>query len=271
VADKTDLPLRGDEPMGPLGDFDLGEASRPPAPVPGVRGRRRHDPDFDPRVTPPGQARARANELPLFVETPRDETPLVRPAAAEAPLSVRRSTPPAAKARPRPTPRPIEPETPQPELLPMNATDAVLGPPAQSAEGSVAGVASRVGAAVLDWLLLTGLDIAVVYFTLRVCRLDSAELSVLPWIPMAGFLLLLNGGYLSLLTAASGQTIGKMAFGLRVVSGDDQPLAPGQAVLRTIVFLVSAAPAGLGLLPALFDHARRGLHDRLARTRVVHS
>jgi len=28
-------------------------------------------------------------------------------------------------------------------------------------------------------------------------------------------------------------------------------------------------PAGLGLLPVLFDHDHRGLHDRFAGTRVV--
>jgi uncharacterized RDD family membrane protein YckC len=32
---------------------------------------------------------------------------------------------------------------------------------------------------------------------------------------------------------------------------------------------VSALPAGLGFFPAFFGQDRRGLHDRLADTRVV--
>ena len=39
--------------------------------------------------------------------------------------------------------------------------------------------------------------------------------------------------------------------------------------LRTLVWVVLAVPAGLGLLTALFSSDHRGLHDRCAGTRVV--
>ena len=84
----------------------------------------------------------------------------------------------------------------------------------------------------------------------------------------------MNGGYLSTFVAATGQTIGKMAAGTRVIPAD--PAAPatervtfGQAVVRAAGYLVSALPVGLGFLPAFFGHERRALHDRLADTRVV--
>jgi uncharacterized RDD family membrane protein YckC len=78
-----------------------------------------------------------------------------------------------------------------------------------------------------------------------------------------------NGGYLVAFTAG-GQTLGKMAAGIRVVpAADDAPLDLGRAFLRTLMWGVLAIPAGLGFLTALFSRDHRGLHDRFAGTRVV--
>jgi uncharacterized RDD family membrane protein YckC len=61
-----------------------------------------------------------------------------------------------------------------------------------------------------------------------------------------------------------------MAAGIRVVAGDDdRSLDVSCAVKRTMMSLLLAVPAGLGLLPTLFDRQHRGLHDRFAGTRVV--
>jgi uncharacterized RDD family membrane protein YckC len=263
-----DLPLRSTELAGPLADFDLGEARRPPRVTPAARMmKRRQDPSLDPGVRP-----ASDSDLPLFGELLPDEAPLVRSSAPSAPLSVRRSTPAPTRSRPSAVSR--VPDR-QPDLsLPLDsmASEAVAGSPSlpgRETGGEVAAVGPRIGAAALDWLMLLALDVAVVYFTLRVSRLALADVLLLPPAPLVAFLLLLNGGYLVLFTAASGQTIGKMAFGLKVVSAEDGPVTMGRALVRVVVFLISALPAGLGLLPAAFDHARRGLHDRLADTRVV--
>ena len=119
-----------------------------------------------------------------------------------------------------------------------------------------------------------GIDLVVVYFTLKICDLTFAQVLTLPMAPLVSFLVLLNGGYLSTFVAAGGQTIGKMAAGIRVIPAD--PAAPlservsfGQAVVRAAGYLVSALPVGLGFLPAFFGQERRALHDRLADTRVV--
>jgi uncharacterized RDD family membrane protein YckC len=89
------------------------------------------------------------------------------------------------------------------------------------------------------------------------------------------FLLILNGGYFVMFTAATGQTIGKMAADIRVVGAPDatdaQPRVTfGRALVRAAAYLASLLPAGLGFLPAFIgprDH--RALHDRIAGTRVV--
>jgi uncharacterized RDD family membrane protein YckC len=267
--DDQELPLRADEALGPMSDFDLGPASRPPAPTPNAKARRRHDPAFDPGIDSAEPAKPTGAEpvLPLFGELETEEQlPVVRP-ASPVPLAVRRGAPPLVKARPRPTPRPPEDE-PEP-LLPIEQGRETAGDAVLPSSSDAPGLGRRAAAGALDAALLAGLDALVVYFTMRVCRLDMSEWTILPWPPVVAFLLFIDLGYLALMTAVSGQTVGKIALHLKVVSGDASPVTTGQAVARALFLAVGAAPVGLGLLPACFDRARRGLHDRLARTRVV--
>jgi uncharacterized RDD family membrane protein YckC len=109
------------------------------------------------------------------------------------------------------------------------------------------------------------------YLTLKVCGLGLAAIAVIPLAPFVSFLLLIAGGYFTVFIAANGQTIGKMAAGLKVVpaDADTSRVSVGHAVLRAAAYLVSALPAGLGFLPALVGDDRRAIHDRLAATRVV--
>jgi uncharacterized RDD family membrane protein YckC len=227
-----------------------------------------------------GAAAAPARELPLFGDGLSGDAPLVRQSAPSQPLSVRRSTPPA-RSRPSSAPRRADvrpaPELPlpAPSFTTLGLADRTGAATASDTVGraagsrQVAGIGPRLGAAAVDWLMLLGLDLAVLYFTLRVSRLDTAEVTLLPALPLLAFLLLLNGGYLAMFTAAGGQTLGKMLFRLRVVSSADEPVSIGRSLARAAGCFVSVLPAGMGLLPAVFDRGRRGLHDRLAGTRVI--
>jgi uncharacterized RDD family membrane protein YckC len=248
-----DLPIQdGTEPFGPLTDFTL----RDKAPDTG--------------------------SLPLFRrETGDPDAPLVTPSLTpRAPLAVRRGAPSVA---PRPRPRRIEPD-PEPRLrldtgeIPVVPEPQAPAPPIDAAPAETAAVTASAGARVVgglvDFAILAGVDLVVVYFTLRICDMTFAQTLALPMAPLVSFLALLNGGYLSTFVAAGGQTIGKMAVGTRVVPAD--PAAPaservsfGQAVVRAAAYLVSLLPAGLGFVPALVGRERRALHDRLADTRVV--
>ncbi len=72
-------------------------------------------------------------------------------------------------------------------------------------------------------------------------------------------------------TGVWGRTLGKWAAGIVVV--DEHGHTPGVAVAipREVAWKVVAyGLAGLGLLWIVFDKDRRGLHDRLAGTYVVH-
>jgi uncharacterized RDD family membrane protein YckC len=245
-----DLPIQdGTEALGPLADFSLN--------------------------TP---------NLPLFTSEAGDpDAPLVAPGAApRPPLAVRRTAPIAARAKPRretgrvdrdPEPR-LALDTAEMAIVPEPAFTAAAEAPAADSRTLPAPAWARLAGGLIDLVIVGGIDLGVIYFTLKICDLTFGELLTLPMAPLLSFLVLLNGGYLSTFIAAGGQTIGKMAAGIRVIPAD--PAAPaservtfGQAVVRAAGYLVSALPVGLGFLPAFFGQERRALHDRLADTRVV--
>ena len=65
-----------------------------------------------------------------------------------------------------------------------------------------------------------------------------------------------------------GQTLGKMALQIRVVSMDGGPLSFGQAVGRYFATFLSALILGIGFVMAGVRSDKRALHDLLAGTRV---
>jgi uncharacterized RDD family membrane protein YckC len=220
------------------------------------------------------------SSLPLFTPGAKDAADATRvatPRRAGAPLSVRRSTPDVPKGRsarpPRPSPRRDDSGLAlQLDSTPAAAPESSVPPPrapvAVQAPAS-AGAVARLFAALIDLVLMGAVDSAVLYFTLAIAGLTVEELRLLPVVPLAAFLLLLNGGYLVTFTAAGGQTIGKMAAGIRVMNDDYQRVDFTGALLRAGGCVVSLLTIGMGFLPVFFSADGRTLQDRLAGTRVV--
>ena len=138
--------------------------------------------------------------------------------------------------------------------------------PAAEARPRPAGLGARIGAGCCDLALLAGLDALVVWLTLRLAGLDLRSLGALPLPPLAAFLLLLDVGYLAGLTAAGGQTIGKMAWGLRVTDADGGAVSLPRAMARTFWTPVSLT---LAVAWIFFDREGRALHDAISGTRVM--
>jgi uncharacterized RDD family membrane protein YckC len=217
-------------------------------------------------------------ELPLFGRPIADDVPLItRPSPPRTPLAVRRATPEVPRLRP-------EARTPSLDFAASDA-DSRMPTPSPSIKRAVtppdhrsepatpvdvpAAVSARVVAAMLDVVLLAGIDIAVVYFTMQIVGVTYAELTILPKVPLIAFLIVQNISYFVLFTAG-GQTMGQMALRIKVIS-DEAGASPdlSHAMLRTVVWTILAVPVGLGLATALFSQDRRGLHDRFSGTRVV--
>jgi uncharacterized RDD family membrane protein YckC len=216
--------------------------------------------------------------LPLFVTPLDDDTPLItKPSAPRPPLAVRRSTPDSARIRAVSASRVATAELaldlradPTPEPAPARSAPVSATRPSNTPTlHQDAGIPRRLVAALVDLLILAAVDMVVVYLTMQICGVRLNELALLPKGPLVAFLLVQNVGYLVAFTVG-GQTLGKMMAGIKVIAGDcDAALDVPCALKRTMVSLMLAVPAGLGLLPALFDSQHRGLHDRFAGTRVV--
>jgi uncharacterized RDD family membrane protein YckC len=294
INPRDDLPLVSLDSLDSIhGDPASRAAARPPAPAPApVAPARPSPPPARPALTFGTEA-----ELPLCGPPINDDVPLITKASPpRPPLAVRRATPDAPRLRAPAARTPLdltldlEPPAPADIAGSDDIDDTATRWPGTRARvmgraapresfGSArsalsemtdtAGFGPRIAAAALDLLILAGIDALVIYFTLKICGVGLADLAIVPKGPLLAFLLVQNGGYLVAFTVA-GQTLGKMAAGIKVIPAEsDAPLEIDRALLRTFVWLVLAVPAGLGFLSAFFNGDRRGLHDRFARTRVV--
>ena len=225
-------------------------------------------------------------DLPLFVAPAVDDQPLITKASPpRPPLAVRRATPEVHRLRAEPRPQSFdlgfELESPASAPVPIarrRAAAAHADVHRSEVDSGTAGqdegretdarLGARFVAVAIDLTILFIVDLLVVYFTMQICGVGLLEFGVLPKAPLLAFLAVENGGYLVGFTAG-GQTLGKMAVGIRVVTADEaESLNLGRAAVRTVFWCTLAIPLGLGFLTVLTgDH--RGLHDRVAGTRVV--
>ena len=202
-------------------------------------------------------------DLPLRVPAFPVLVPDAPPPTARPPLAVRRAS--IDRPRSRATTHIVRRNSgPLLDAVPSGESQV----DATVSEATVAPTGLRLAAAMVDVVALASIDLAVVYLTAQLAGVQTIEVDTLPLAPLGAFLLGLNVSYLAVFTAIGGQTLGKMAMGLRVVAVEGG-LTPGDAMLRVGVALVGTAVAGAGFLPALVRSDGRAVHDYAARTRVV--
>ena len=135
----------------------------------------------------------------------------------------------------------------------------------------LATISRRFAAQWVDGLLFMAVFIPVYVALLMGTRPGSAE-------PQAGvgLLLLTIAGaglifvYEGLMLSSRGQTLGKMAVGIKVVTPEGRDIGVGQAWGRAFVRQVFFSYFALiNYLPALFTKQRTAVHDLAAKTRVV--
>ena len=85
-------------------------------------------------------------------------------------------------------------------------------------------------------------------------------------------LIVINWLYEAMMTSSPrGATVGKMAFGLRIVRFDGAQLSFGRASARHFAkyMLTPLVPLAIGYLLAAFTSRKRALHDMVADTLVI--
>lgn len=163
----------------------------------------------------------------------------------------------------------------------MPSRSASGRPPSQDADLAPtpalrpAGLGVRVVAFVLDAIVLfsflmlfTALALLQLFLRTDTGARDSdaavwtATYMVLGWLAFVPL-------YYVALWAWRGQTLGQMAVRVKVVRADGGNVGLGRALVRFVVFALSALFLFLGFVPALMDEQRRGLPDLVAGTVVV--
>jgi uncharacterized RDD family membrane protein YckC len=139
-------------------------------------------------------------------------------------------------------------------------------------EAAYAGIVSRGVALAIDAAVLTG-GFAVVsgVFGLILSLFTSVEVSSPGAVlSVAAMWSIVVAGYFVLFWTLAGETPGMRLMRLRVLDAEGQPPRFARSVLRLIGAILAAIPFFAGYLLILVDDRRRGLHDMIARTVVVH-
>lgn len=157
------------------------------------------------------------------------------------------------------------------------STRATTRASGQPAPLSYAGLQLRIVAFVLDAMVLVSFGVLFVAGAVGFLLIDAKQHDNNPsdqavYVVVAmllAYVLAFVPLYHILLWSWRGQTVGKMAVHVRVLSRDGGRVSLGRSALRLLGYFASAAPLLLGLVMALFDRERRTLHDHLAGTVVV--
>ncbi|KQL46185.1 hypothetical protein AN963_14520 [Brevibacillus choshinensis] len=131
-----------------------------------------------------------------------------------------------------------------------------------------AGFWIRVAATMLDSLFLIGINMLIFNPLRRAWGLTDAFFSFIDLIEIVFDLL-----YLILLTWWTGQTLGKMILGIRVINARQSRgnLTAGQVFLREVIGkFLSSLPFSLGYMWVGWNRRKQGWHDLLAKTYVIY-
>lgn len=231
------------------------------------------------------------------------ETPPNQPQGPQSPAGSPPQPQPPGPQSPSPAGAPTQPPSPGPPAAPAPGAppqptgapgytgpvppggwqQPIVQPPASFAGAAFASWGSRVGALLLDALILLVPTIVVVALIIAVALSGSeagtivtAIVSTLAFFVVAlvyAPLLMSRGG------KRNGQTYGKQAVGIRVVRANGQPFSFGTAMLREFVVkgllfgfvgsLLLYIPTIIDWLWPLWDDQDRALHDMVVDTRVV--
>lgn len=140
-----------------------------------------------------------------------------------------------------------------------------------------AGIGSRVGAQLIDVLILLAVNAALGLGTWMLVEALPDGLSLLleeyAWSAVILLFAVLNGGYFVIAEyATAGRTIGKRAMGIRVIQDNGRPLSFLSSVIRNLLRIIDMLPMLYlaGALFSFFHPQDKRLGDIAAGTAVVY-
>ena len=133
-----------------------------------------------------------------------------------------------------------------------------------------AGFWIRVLAALLDSMLCNILVFAMVFSLSMVLEISDYGINQQIELLMGAMSIVISIFYYVFFTGYCGQTPGKMAMRVKVIHNDGFDVGYGQAFIREIIGkALSGALFCIGYLMVAMRSDKRGLHDLLARTKVI--
>lgn len=161
-----------------------------------------------------------------------------------------------------PLAEPVDFEMPRGEAEPRDSPDPVL-------EFGMASALERMVSGAIDLVFVSLIQLTLFYLTTHLVaqRVGALPRSALVAMGLVGAVM--AAGYFLFFWSLSGQTLGKLLTGSRVVDRRGGALGFGRAALRLVATLVAALPLGAGFIGLWTDAGRRGWHDRIAGTKVI--
>ena len=138
-----------------------------------------------------------------------------------------------------------------------------------ASELDLAGAGKRLVGVIVDGLIIGLPTFVLAYFTIGLAGLTSGDLGTsLGFGLLSGLVYFVYDG---LMTANGGQTLGKKATGMKVVTAEGNEVSASQAWTRAGSRVVMQLTRILGLVDGLmvFSERKRTLHDRIAKTVVI--
>jgi uncharacterized RDD family membrane protein YckC len=130
----------------------------------------------------------------------------------------------------------------------------------------------RCGAVAIDYIVIIGIPVIGLLLS-RFAGNDGARL-LNDWVNNAGWLIafLVAVSNVIILPLFSGQSLGKIITGLRVVNMDGStPSLGSMAIRQTAGYLFTLLTFGVGLIIACLNTNGRALHDYVAGTMVIYA
>ncbi|MGM0843947.1 MAG: RDD family protein [Bacillota bacterium] len=125
----------------------------------------------------------------------------------------------------------------------------------------------RFWAYLLDLIVISSIGRLIVYPIFRAMDLSLMKDDM--FAPISILSAIIFYGYFVLMTRYFGQTLGKMAFGLKVIELDGKPLQWNTILFRELIGRFISASFIVLYIVVAFTNKKQGIHDLFADTTVI--